>query len=230
MLIKPLIAGELSGSIGAITASHNKGGAYFRSRVIPTDPASPRQGIVRGIMGDLAARWVGILTQPQRDTWDTYAANVPLLNRLGESLNVTGLNMYQRSNVPRLQNGLPRQDSGPSTFNLGDFTAPTIASLTVPTALSLNFTEADDWVGEDNSAMLIQGALQQNPSIQFFKGPYRALAVQLLGSLGAPPTTPFAAVMPSPVNEDNKGFIRLRVTRADGRLSQPLRLEVIATV
>lgn len=228
MLFKPLIGGELSGSMGAITASHNKGGAYFRTRVIPVNPATPQQGIVRQLMGTLASRWSGILTQTQRDTWDTYAANVPLLNRLGESVNVTGLNMYQRSNIPREQNGLSRVDNAPIIFNLGDFTAPTIASLTSPTALSLNFTEADAWVSEDEAAMLIYGSRQQNESILFFKGPYRALAAQLLGEVAIPPTSPFAGVMPFATGVGNKAFIKVSVTRADGRLSQVQRLEAVA--
>lgn len=228
MLFKPLIGGELSGSVGALTASHNKGGAYFRSRVIPVNPATPQQGIVRQLMGTLASRWSGILSQAQRDTWDTYAANVPLLNRLGESVNVTGLNMYQRTNIPREQNGLPRVDNGPIVFNLGDFTAPTIATLGSPTALSLNFTEADAWVSEDDAAMIIYGGRQQNESIIFFKGPYRAFAAQLLGEVASPPTSPFAGVMPFTTGVGNKGFIKVSVTRADGRLSQVQRLEAIA--
>lgn len=228
MLFKPLIGAELSGSIGGITASHNKGGAYFRSRVVPVNPATPAQGIVRQLMGTLAARWAAILSPAQRDAWDTYALNVPLLNRLGESVNVTGLNMYQRSNIPREQNGLARVDNAPTVFTLGDFTAPTVASLTPPTAMSLNFTVADGWVSEDGAAMLIYGSRQQNQSILFFKGPYRQYVLQLLGDSGVPPASPFAGVHPFVVAAGNKAFLKVSVTRADGRLSQVQRLEVVA--
>lgn len=227
MLFKPFIGAQLSGSIGGITASHNKGGSYFRTRVIPTNPNTPAQSVVKQIMGSLASRWGGILTQAQRDTWDEYAANVPLLNRIGESVTVTGLNMYQRTNIPREQNGLPRVDSAPTIFNLGTFTAPTIVSVTSPTALSLAFEVTDDWVGEDDAAMLIYGARAQNPSINFFKGPYRKLAVQLLGDNAAPETSPFAAVLPFNQQADNKSFIKVSVTRADGRLSSTQRLSII---
>lgn len=228
MLFKPVIGAELSGSIGGITASHNKGGAYFRNRVVPTNPATPAQGVVRQAMGTLASRWNNTLSPTQRDAWDTYALNVPLLNRLGESVNVTGLNMFQRSNIPRLQNGLPRVDDAPTVFNLGDFSAPTIASFTSPTAMSLNFTEADGWVSEDDAAMIIYGSRQQNQSILFFKGPYRQYVAQLLGASGVPPTSPFAGVHPFPVAAGNKAFIKLSVTRADGRLSQVQRLVAVA--
>lgn len=228
MLFKPLLIGELSGSVGALTASHNKGGSYIRSRVIPVNPGTVPQAIVRASMGQLAARWTNTLSPTQREAWDTYALNVPLLNRLGESVTVTGLNMYQRSNIPRLQNGLARQDDGPTTFNLGDFTIPTISVFTAPDVLSLAFTEADDWVGEDGSAMLIYGSRDTGIAIVFFKGPYRRYATQLLGEVASPPTSPFAGVNPFGITTGNQVFLKAAVTRADGRYSLITRLTAIA--
>lgn len=225
MLFKPLIGAELSGSVGGITASHNKGGAYFRSRVVPTNPGTPFQAVPRQQLGNLAALWTNALSIAQRDAWDQYALNVPLLNALGESLTVTGLNMYIRSNVPRLQNGLPRVDVAPTVFNLGDFTAPTFNAFTAPNVLSLNFAATDAWVTEDDAAMLIFGSRQNGIAINFFKGPYRAYAIQLLGDSVAPPTSPFAGVHPFNAAIGNKVFLRVSVTRADGRLSQEVRLE-----
>lgn len=228
MLFKPFIGAELSGSIGGVTASHNKGGPYFRNRVIPVNPGTPAQNTVRGAMGELAARWTNTLDLAQRQAWDTYASNVPLLNRLGESKTVTGLNMYQRSNIPRIQNGLPRQDDGPTTFNLGDFTLPTISDFTAPRALTLAFTEADAWVGEDESAMLIYGSGDTGVAINFFKGPYRQYTDQLLGDVASPPTTPFTGVNPKPITTANQVFLKVAVSRADGRYSLVTRLAAIA--
>ncbi len=228
MLFKPLIGAELSGSVGGITASRNKGGAFFRVRVVPIDPGTPAQSIVRQAMGTLASRWQTGLDAPQRVAWETYAENVPLLNRLGDSVNVTGLNMYQRSNVIRLQNGLARVDDAPTIFNLGDFTAPTIQSLLAPTAVSIGFTDTDDWVGEDGAAMLWYGSRNTAPSIVFFKGPYRAFTLQILGDAITPVPSPFAGVNPFNLSVGNKGFFQVRVTRADGRLSQVQRIEAIA--
>lgn len=228
MLFKPLLAGQLSGSAGAVTASHNKGGTYFRIRAVPTNPATIPQGQVRATMGQLAALWTNALSAGQRESWDTYALNVPLLNRLGESVTVTGLNMYQRSNIPRIQNGLPRVDDGPTTFNLGDFTIPTVTTFTAPTTLSLAFTEADDWVTEDNSAMLIYGSRDTGVAINFFKGPYRKYAVQLVGEVAVPPTSPFAGVNPFNITTANQVFLKAAVSRADGRYSLITRLDALA--
>ena len=228
MLFKPLIGAELSGSIGGITASHNKGGAYFRNRVVPTNPGTIPQQAVRQILGNLAALWTNSLSAGQRTAWDVYALNVPLLNPLGESRPVTGLNMYIRSNQPRLQNGLARVDAAPTIFNLGDFTLPTVAGLTAPDAWSINFTEADAWVSEDGAAMLFYGSRNTGEAINYFQGPYRKFAAQLLGDLAIPPTSPFAGTNPFTLSVGNQGFLKLSVTRADGRLSQVTRLSAIA--
>ena len=228
MKFKPTIGAQLSGSMGGVTASHNLGGPFFRTRAIPVNPGSPEQGLVRQILGNLAALWTNTLTAAQRDGWADYAGNVTLLDVLGESINVTPLNMYIRSNSPRIQNGLPRVDTAPTIFNLGDFTAPTVESFTSPTALSLGFNEADAWRTEDDAAMLIYGSRNQGIAINFFKGPYRAYAIQLLGDSVAGPSTPFAGVNPFNISVGNKVFLKVSVTRADGRLSQVQRLEGIA--
>ena len=47
MLFKPTIVASLSGSLGGITASHNRFGAYLRERVIPVNPGTQPQVIVR---------------------------------------------------------------------------------------------------------------------------------------------------------------------------------------
>lgn len=227
MKFKPLIGAELSGSIGGITASHNLGGAYFRSRVVPVNPASPEQALVRQIFGNLAALWTNTVTASQRAGWADYAANVTILDALGESINITALNMYIRSNTPRIQNGLPRVDAAPVIFNLGDFTAPTIISMTSPSVLSLGFDVTDAWVSEDDAAMLVYGSRNTGVAINFFKGPYRKYPIQLLGNNAMPPTSPHAGTNPFNLSAGNKSFLKVSVTRADGRLSQTQRLEAI---
>lgn len=215
-----------SGSLGGMTFSHNLGGPYIRTRVVPTNPNTEFQQVVRGFVAQLTALWTTTLTQAQRDGWDAYSVNVLLPNPLGDQRKIGGLPHYVRSNVSRLQAGLPRVDVAPVIFTLGDYTQPTITSLTAPTALSLAFTDTDDWVGEDDAALLIYGARGYNPTINYFKGPYR-YADAILGDSATPETSPYAAVMPFTLQAAQKGFIFGRVTRADGRLSSPFRLPAI---
>lgn len=214
--------GQISGSVGAITFSRNKGGAYIRTRSVPTNPGTQWQTQLRGYLAQLTAMWP-TLTTAQRDGWEAYDENVLLPNPLGDQRKIGALAHYVRSNVSRLQASLARVDTAPVIFTLGDFTQPEIASITAPTALSLTFTVGDDWVDEDDSAMLIYGAKGYNQTINYFKGPYR-YADAILGDSVTPETSPYAAALPFVLQEDQKSFIFGRVTRADGRLSSPFRL------
>lgn len=222
MLFKPLLATNLSGSLGGITASHNKGGPYFRDKAIPVNPNTIFQQVIRTLVGQLTSLWTTVLTEAQRQSWDNYALQVPLPNAIGEPRNVGGIAMYVRSNVPRLQVALPRVDTAPTLFNLGDFSPPSIVSITAPTAYSIAFEATDDWVGEDDAAMLLFTSRGMNQSINFFKGPYRSVA-GILGDGTTPETSPFAAVSAFPLLADQRAFLRVVVTRADGRLSSSFR-------
>ena len=208
---------SISGSIGGTTFSRNRGGPYMRTRAVPVNPNSPAQAAVRSFMAQLTALWSDTLTQAQRDLWDTYALNVLLPNALGEPRNVGGIGMYIRSNVPRLQSSLDRVDAAPTIFNLGDFTAPSAASITAPGDLSIAFEETDDWVTEDGAALIIYSSRGNNASINFFKGPFR-YAAAIPGAV-VPVTSPDLVASPFPFVATQKVFLRARVTRADGRLS-----------
>lgn len=226
MKFKGTIIGEASGSVASLTFSHNRGGQYIRQRAIPVNPGTIFQQVMRSLLAGLMSEWNSVLTPAQRDGWDQYALNVLMPDALGEPRNVGGSAMYVRSNASRLQALLPAVLDAPTEFNLGDYTLPTIASITAPTALSLGFTDTDTWVDEDDSAMLIYGSRGNNASINYFKGPYR-FADLIAGDSTTPPTTPAAIVLPFTLAAGQKAFIQGRVSRADGRLSSPFRLGTI---
>lgn len=228
MKFKSALVTQVSGSVGGMTGSHNKGGMYFRSRTIPTNPNSSQQQTIRSTVADLSNRWTNILTPAQRAAWDVYAANVLLPGPLGDPRPVSGLNMYVRSNVPRIQSGLPRVDDGPTTFDLGEYTAPTIVSATAATGvISVGFEDTDAWLDEDDSALLVFGSRPQNPSINYFKGPYRVSGT-VLGNGTTPLTSPQPVTNPFALTIGNRVFVRAVVTRADGRLSTPTFLTGLA--
>lgn len=219
---------SISGSVNGTTFSHNRGGPYMRGRAVPTNPSTSRQQAVRNAMAELATAWVETLTAAQRNAWALYAENVPLVGPLGDPRNVGGIGMYCRSNVPRLQAGLPRVDSGPTTFDLGTATTPTIDAINAGSTVDIAFDNGDDWANEDDSSLLCYVGPPQNVSINFFKGPYQFMG-SIDGDATTPPTSP--ASLAPPVYDftaGQKGFVQIRVSRADGRLSSPFRLSGIA--
>ncbi len=219
MLWQSQIFSKLSGVIGGTVASHNRGGQYLRARVTPVNPNTPLQQAVRTIFANLAAAWQG-LTDLQRAAWDDYGANVPVVNRIGETINLTGFNHYLRSNVPREQVGLARVDDGPTTFSLPalgiqTFTAIAGAGLLIASTVH---SDTDAWVSEDGAALLINFSQQKAPTINFYKGPFNS-QLPLLGDSAFPPTSPFASITTIPATAGNIVFGHYRLTRADGRLS-----------
>lgn len=219
MLYKSALVTSASGSVGGMTASHNKGGLYLRARTIPVNPNTEFQQVVRSAMRDLTARWVEVLTSSQREDWDIYGGLVPIPNALGDPVEQSGISAYTRSNIPRIQNVLPVVDDAPTTFTLGSFTDP--SSLVVSEAaqtLAFEFGDSDAWVDEDDSSLLIQISRPQNQSINFFNGPYR-ITDSIDGSSTVPPTSPTTVPLSFAAVEGQRIFYRFRVSRADGRLS-----------
>lgn len=218
MKFKSNLLAQSSGSLDGTVFSHNRGGRYTRVRAIPTDPGSVKQVAVRGIFASLATKWANELTAAQRIEWDLYASNVPMIDRLGDTIYLTGFNMFIRSNTSIMQAGAPQISNGPPIFNVGEFTNAEITVSEAAAVASIAFTEADDWVGEDNAHMLIFLSRPQQETINFFKGPYR-YAGKIDGDSVTAPTTPQTVSLPFPLLENQRVFGKVVVVRDDARRS-----------
>lgn len=174
---------NVSGSIGGMTGSHNKGGLYFRARTKPTQTNTPRQQAAKAALSNVSKDWNLTLTQAQRAAWAVYAKNVPMVDKLGAAKLRTANQMFVRSASPAYQIGLPLPTTAPTTFNLGQFTTPTVTSV-APATITIAITESDKWTTGDNSFMLFAISRQQNVSKTFFKSPF-----QLLGAIVGSATT-----------------------------------------
>lgn len=218
MLIKSALVTQASGSVGGMTASRNRGGMYLRSRAIPTNPNTGQQQAVRSLMASLMVVWQSVLTPTQRAAWELYATNTPFLNRVGAAIKLSGLNCYVRTNIPRLQATATRIDNAPTIFNLGSLTAPTIASATAATGIiSLGITNSDLWATVPGGHLLVYVGRQQNPTINYFRGPYQ-YAGRVNGAV-VPPSSPQNITSPFPFATGRRIFVRCVAAFADGRLS-----------
>lgn len=92
-----------SGSLGGQTSSHNRAGQYRRARRAPTQPVGTgRRGIIRAAFGAASSGWSGI-TDAQRAAWASYADGTPYTDALGQSIRLTGHQMFVAVNT-QLQN------------------------------------------------------------------------------------------------------------------------------
>lgn len=211
---------QRSGSIGGTTWSHNRSGVYIRNRSIPVNPNSDRQVTIRNAVRNLAIDWNDTLTPAQRNSWDVYAANVTWVNRLGQTISLTGLNHFIRSNSIRIQGGQAQVDDGPTFFTLAS--AETSLSVTASEATqqyTVAYNDTKPWVSTDGAFEFFWAGLPQNASRKFFGGPYRA-AGGVSGDAGVPPVSPQIVPAPFPFAEGQRLWFRTRITYSDGRLSE----------
>jgi hypothetical protein len=208
-----------SGSIAGITYSRNRGGNYQRARAVPTNPNTVRQQTLREAVGSLSNTWNNGLTDLQRDAWNLYAANTPVIDPLGQSIKLSGFNMFVRTNSLQLQGGLGLLLGAPSVFNLG--ATPAITGFTVdigadPGGLAVQGTVEG---ATDTDAVVLFLGRPTNPGVSFFRGPYRFWGAFPTDSDGAFSQTSNTPEYPFPIAEGNKVYVRARAILIDGRCS-----------
>src|SRR6267154_4350068 len=97
-MAKVNLVNPTSGSVGGITYSHNKGGAYIRKRSIPTNPQTTRQQTVRTILATLSSAWAS-LTSTQQGDWTTWAESHTIVDSLGLSIIMSGQQAFVQLNA-----------------------------------------------------------------------------------------------------------------------------------
>lgn len=246
MKILPMLGSAMSGSFRGITASHNKGGLYLRGRTVPTNPNTARQQTARAAVNGLMQNWSMVLTEPQRQAWRDYAANVPVTDKLGQSMQLSGVNWYVKSqSLPAIADAEGLQGIGtvvtnnaPVIFNTGeaplsvttfegDFTTPP-GTVTVGGAL--------DAPASDDGMIFLFIAPPQTPGVRFYKGPYQLAAVAALTPASAAfsfaavdladPTEWVSDTVPAATWDGLFVPLRLVCIYADGRRSEEWRMLV----
>lgn len=211
---------QMSGSIGGTTFARNRSGNYARARTTGVNPASAPQEKIRAVLAYLTDRWLETVTQSERDAWGNYASAVGMKNRLGESSKLSGFNHYIRSNASLLYADQTVVDSAPTTLTIPEHDPTLSFSASEATQdLTVNFDVNLSWVGETGGFMFLRMSRPQNPTRNFFAGPY-IYAGPIIGS-GTPPTSPETIPFPTPVVQGHRLWLSARIARADGRLSEP---------
>ncbi len=216
---------EMRGSIAGTVFSRNRGGNYARAKTTPVNPNTELQQTSRNALNALVARWRNILTEANRVSWNLYADSVTVLNRLGESTNITGFNHYIRSNHWLMTQALPIVDAAPTIFALGE--ADGIFAITISEATQLASVVFDpllDWVNEDTGHFIVFAGTPKNPGVNFFDGPWRFGGSEN-GDSTTPPTSPFTFTWPYVVVETQKVWAYARILMEDGRISNPFRAQ-----
>jgi hypothetical protein len=139
------MATDVRNSVGAVTFSRNKGGAYVRAKVSPVQPRTPAQTRVRANFAANSKLWSGTLTSAQQAAWTFFAASNPLINVFGNSIVVSGLAIMMKLNQILSQIGV-----APITDPPSDLSVPALANV-----LDMAASEDADTVTFDTAAQAV---------------------------------------------------------------------------
>jgi hypothetical protein len=118
------------------TYSHNRAGQYMRNRRKPVQPVGTgRRGVIKAAFGAASSAWAALSATVQA-AWTTYADGHPYVDALGQSIKLTGHQMYVAINTMLINCGhvqssaIPASDSVfPAGFSA--FTAVAGGALTL---------------------------------------------------------------------------------------------------
>lgn len=212
MAIFTSIIGAISGKIGGLVFSRNKGGAYFKAHSIPTNPNSTRQQATRNWLAYCATYWGSELSESERDQWRTWAEANTWTNALGAAIALTGAAWFSMVNSRLL-------DAGASIIDTpGDLSAPdalTSMSITDLTATQVEITFAPALPSGGRLQVWAAGPLNDGQDPNFRQA-------TLVGYTAADAASPATLTLPWTVASGQSVKCFVGIMNAKGRVSTKL--------
>ena len=169
------------GKIGGHVASKNRGGAYLRTKVTPTNPNSTAQAAVRNRLTSLAQGFRA-LTAAQIAAWNSAVGDFAKTDIFGDIKNPSGVNLYTKLNSNLLEIGQSIITDVPLPAAVEPVTSVTATAAAGTPAFSVAFGPSPV---PSKTAFLIRATAQLSPGISNFSGKFRNI-----GQVNATDTTP----------------------------------------
>ena len=164
--VPSMFIGQLSGSEGSNTASHNRYASYFRNRTIPVNPRTPAQTLVRDALTSFSQNWRN-LSQSAQTAWQQIADLVPIQNSQGQTIILSGQAFYVRFNLQRRSVALARLDVAPAAVEVPpSFTSATVVLNGTGAILTVSPIVVD---GTGTNFALMYATPVLGPGINFIK-------------------------------------------------------------
>jgi len=156
---------DMRGKISGNVYSKNKGGAYSRVRVVPSNPQTSFQSAVRAIFTSLSQAWRG-LSATDRASWNSAVGNFSRTNNLGDKHNLSGNALYVS-----LNKNLDDVNVSPLS------TAPSPEAVTPVTVASAVASE-----GGQTVVVTMGGALDSDTAVKVFASPTLSAGISSPGT------------------------------------------------
>lgn len=159
--------------IGGHVLSKNRGGAYMRTKVTPSNPRTSFQSFVRSNLTTLSQGWRG-LTAIEIAAWNAAVSNFTNTDIFGDIKTPSGLNLYVKLNANLLEVGTAALALPPLPGSVvGPVTIGATATAGTPT-LSVTWTGG---AVPASTAWIIQATKQVSPGKSFIKNLFRDIHV-----------------------------------------------------
>ena len=118
-----------SGSIAGTTSSHNRAGQYTRNRRAPVQPVGTgRRAFIRSSFSAASKAWQA-LTAANQMAWASYAASHPITDALGQSITLTGHQMFVSCATQLLNCGSALPTTPPASAAVFSAGVPTFTAV-----------------------------------------------------------------------------------------------------
>lgn len=215
---------DARGKLGGHVFSKNRGGAYLRTKVTPSNPQTEDQVAQRALLATFSQSWKG-LTEAQRTAWNGAVSQYATTNVFGDTVNPTGATLHTKLNINVAL-------AGGSAI----LVPPLPVGIASPAGVSVTASEGDgeiivDWTSGPVPAgvrRIVEATPQLSPGIYNANNKFRVIST--LAPAVATGTDIFTAYVAKfgALVIGQKLFIRIKdINSTTGEVSQSLVAETI---
>jgi len=161
-----------SGKIGGHVAARNSSGAYLRTKVTPINPRTIDQIAARARLGANAKAW-GVITQAQRDAWNSVSSDFNSKNVFGDDIKLSGINVFSRINNNLLLIGESIISSPPLAESFAGPSTITVSSIVAGNVLEIN----PEFAVPAGSKGVVRMTSPQSAGKKFVKSEFRVIDI-----------------------------------------------------
>lgn len=138
IIIPGVAVSQVSGRVGGTIFSRNRGGAYMRNGSIPATVTTPFAQFIKAVIAAQSQAWAG-LDESEREQWVEWAAQNPVINRLGQSRTLSGHQAFVKINARLASAGFTALDSPPLGAAPAPFVPGTITASAGPSVATVAY-------------------------------------------------------------------------------------------
>jgi hypothetical protein len=181
---------QFGGGITSMTGSHagntfarNRGGAYVKAKRTGVNPRSPKQSASRTNLGYLAKVYTHTLTDAQRAQWRTFAATNPVINKVGNTVTLSGQQMFAKLSANIMLTGAPYNASPPASTAVDSPLSLTIAAVSGGGGSLKVTTSKSGSIATEDGILFLSPPL--NPGVNFISSKLRLIFGNVI-TIGGP--------------------------------------------